>query len=90
MAEIVIQLKDCKENPVFGIKGGTSYVKVYGNDVDEVVAEIDNIVNSNSEGNGVGEVRFLCKLPEGEVYSEEWANYLQIKNSKLFENNLQD
>lgn len=90
MTEIVIQLKNCKENPLFGIKEGTSYVKVYGNDVDEVVEEIDDIVNCNSESNGVGEVRFLCKLPEGESYSEEWTDYLQMKNSKLFENNLQD
>jgi hypothetical protein len=89
MEEIIIQLTDCVENPLLGIKAGTSFVRTYGNDKDSVVQQVYEIVNANSESKSVGEVRFVCKLPDGEALSEEWTEYLQMKNSKLFENNLQ-
>ena len=88
MQEIVIELKDCVANPLFGINEGTSYVQVYGENKQVVVQQIEEMVNGNSESNGVGKVRALCSLPNGESLSQEWTAYLETKDPKLFENNL--
>ena len=86
----VVELKDCEENNLLGVKKGTSYVQVYGRDALQVQEKIDGIVNGNSESNGVGEVRVVSILPQGESIDQNWSAYLETKNPKFFEKNLQD
>ncbi len=86
----VVELKDCEENNLLGVKKGTSYVQVYGRDALQVQEKIDGIVNGNSESNGVGEVRVVSVLPQGESIDQNWSAYLEMKNPKFFEKSLQD
>ena len=86
----VVELRDCVENDLIGVKKGTSYVQVYGRDALQVKEKVNNIVNFNSESNGVGEVRVVSVLPQGESIDQNWPAYLEIKNPKFFEESLQD
>jgi hypothetical protein len=86
----VVELRDCVENDLIGVKKGTSYVQVYGRDALQVKEKVNNIVNFNSESNGVGEVRVVSVLPQGESIDQNWSAYLEIKNPKFFEESLQD
>jgi hypothetical protein len=86
----VVELRDCVENDLIGVKKGTSYVQVYGRDVLQVKEKVNNIVNFNSESNGVGRVNVIDRLPEGESIDQNWSAYLEIKNPKFFEESLQD
>lgn len=86
----VVELKNCVENNLLGVKKGTSYVQVYGRDALQVQEKVNDIVNFNSESNGVGGVNIIDRLPEGESIDQNWSAYLGIKNPKFFEESLQD
>ena len=88
--EFVIELKNCEENPLFGISSGTSYVAVHGKDAKTVVSQIEGIINGNSEMNKVEGVR-VFGFPKDQLFlSEPWENYLAIKNPKFFKKSLRD
>lgn len=86
----VVELRDCVENNLIGVKKGTSYVQVYGRDALQVQEKVNDIVNFNSESSGVGGVNVIDRLPEGESIDQNWSAYLEIKNPKFFEKSLQD
>jgi hypothetical protein len=86
----VVELRDCVENDLLGVKKGTSYVQVYGRDALQVKEKVNDVVNFNSESNGVGRVNVIDRLPEGESIDQNWSAYLEIKNPKFFEESLQD
>jgi len=73
----VVELRDCVENDLLGVKKGTSYVQVYGRDALQVQEKVNDIVNFNSESNGVGGVNVVDRLPEGESIDQNWSNYLE-------------
>ena len=81
----VVELRDCVENDLLGVKKGTSYVQVYGRDALQVQEKVNDIVNFNSESNGVGGVNVVDRLHEGESIDQNWSAYLEIKNPKFFE-----
>ena len=86
----VVELRDCVENDLIGVKKGTSYVQVYGRDALQVKEKVNDVVNFNSESNGVGRVNVIDRLPEGESIDQNWSAYLEIKNPKFFKKSLQD